>query len=174
MEKTKKPWLIVMCGLSGSGKSTLAKKIADKRDAEIISSGELRKEMFGDETHQEDKNKLFAEYNKRIRAALERGSDVISDKTNLSIRSRRAILEAVKNLDIYKECVICNIPFEKCLENNRNRERHVPEEVIYRQLYGFQVPFLEEGWDSISILPRVGSISCEQMAGFDQTVHDVH
>lgn len=83
MEKTKKPWLIVMCGLSGSGKSTLAKKIADKRDAEIISSDELRKEMFGDETHQEDKNKLFTEYNKRIRAALERGSDAISDKTNL-------------------------------------------------------------------------------------------
>lgn len=27
MEKTKKPWLIVMCGLAGSGKSTLAKKI---------------------------------------------------------------------------------------------------------------------------------------------------
>lgn len=168
MEKTKKPWLIVMCGLAGSGKSTLAKKIADERDAEIISSDELRKEMFGDETHQEDKNKLFTEYNKRIRTALERGSDVISDKTNLSIRSRRAILEAVKNLDIYKECVICNIPFEKCLENNRNGERHVPEEVIYRQLYGFQVPFLEEGWDSISILPRVGSIPYEQMAGFDQ------
>lgn len=168
MEKTKKPWLIVMCGLAGSGKSTLAKKISDKRDAEIISSDELRKEMFGDKTHQEDKNKLFVEYNKRIRAALERGSDVIADKTNLSIRSRRAILEAVKDLDIYKECVICNIPFEKCLENNRNRERHVPEEVIRRQLYGFQVPFLEEGWDSISILPRVGSIPCEQMAGFDQ------
>ena len=35
-------------------------------------------------------------------------------------------------------------------------------------MYGFQVPFLEEGWDSISILPRVGSIPCEQMAGFDQ------
>lgn len=51
MEKTKKPWLIVMCGLAGSGKSTLAKKIADKRDAEIISGDELRKEMFGDETH---------------------------------------------------------------------------------------------------------------------------
>ena len=168
MEKTKKPWLIVMCGLAGSGKSTLAKKIADKRDAEIISGDELRKEMFGDETHQEDKNKLFTEYNKRIRAALERGSDVIADKTNLSIRSRRAILEAVKDLDIYKECVICNIPFEKCLENNRNREKHVPEEVIRRQLYGFQIPFLEEGWDSISIFPRVGSIPCEQMAGFDQ------
>lgn len=80
MEKTKKPWLIVMCGLACSGKSTLAKKIADERDAEIISSDELRKEMFGDETHQEDKNKLFTEYNKRIRTALERGSDVISDK----------------------------------------------------------------------------------------------
>ena len=100
MEKTKKPWLIVMCGLAGSGKSTLAKKIAVERNAEIISSDELRKEMFGDETHQEDKNKLFTEYNKRIRTALERGSDVIADKTNLSIRSRRAILEAVKNLDI--------------------------------------------------------------------------
>ena len=84
MEKTKKPWLIVMCGLAGSGKSTLAKKIAAERNAEIISSDELRKEMFGDETHQEDKNKLFTEYNKRIRTALERGSDVIADKNRFS------------------------------------------------------------------------------------------
>lgn len=52
MEKTKKPWLIVMCGLAGSGKSTLAKKIADEKDAEIISSDELRKEMFGDEKYE--------------------------------------------------------------------------------------------------------------------------
>lgn len=168
MEKTKKPWLIVMCGLAGSGKSTLAKKIAAERDAEIISSDELRKEMFGDETHQEDKNKLFTEYNKRIRAALKRGSNVIADKTNISIRSRRVILETAKDLDIYRGCVICNIPFEKCLENNSTRERHVPEEVIRRQLYGFQVPFQEEGWDSISMLPRAGSIKYSLMNGFDQ------
>lgn len=167
-KKSGKPWLIVMCGLSGSGKSTIAKKIAGERDAVIISSDELRKELFGNEAHQEDKNMLFAEYNKRVRTALERGVDVIADKTNLSIRSRRSLLEVVKDIDIRRKCVICNIPFEKCLENNSARVRHVPEEAIRRQLYGFQVPFQEEGFDSISILPRIGSINYDLMVGFEQ------
>lgn len=37
-----RPKLIVMCGLSGSGKSNTAKELAEKYDAEIISSDSIR------------------------------------------------------------------------------------------------------------------------------------
>ena len=45
-----KPILIVMCGLAGSGKSTMAKNISSLLDdVEIVSSDELRKELFDNE-----------------------------------------------------------------------------------------------------------------------------
>ena len=94
-----KPILIVMCGLAGSGKSTMAKNISSLLDdVEIVSSDELRKELFGNEEYQGDKDKLFKEYNNRILTALGSKGVVIADKTNISIRSRKSLLDAVKSL----------------------------------------------------------------------------
>ena len=166
---SEKPTLTVMCGLSGSGKSTKAHEIAERTGAIVVSSDELRKELFGDERFQGEKDKLFREYHKRVHDNLAAGRDVVADKTNISIRSRRALLEAVKDLDVYKDCVICNVKYSDCLENNRNRSYQLPDEVIRRQLYGFQVPFCEEGWDEIrfTTLPKQ-IISAQMMGGFDQ------
>lgn len=42
-------------------------------------------------------------------------------------------------------------PYEKCLENNRNRDRQVPEDVIERMYKHWNTPYWFEGWDSIEI-----------------------
>ena len=41
------PQFIMMIGLPGSGKSTLAKEIAKNINGQVISSDEIRKEIFG-------------------------------------------------------------------------------------------------------------------------------
>ena len=48
--------LIYMLGIPGSGKSYMAKKIAKQERAEIISTDEIRRELFGDARK---KNKIF-------------------------------------------------------------------------------------------------------------------
>ena len=53
--------------------------------------------------------------------------------------------------DVTKESIIVATQYEKCLEQNKNRERKVPEEVIDRMYKSFQVPTFTEGWDLIDI-----------------------
>ena len=58
---------IMMIGLSASGKSTCAKAI---KEATIISSDEIRKELFGDYKDQKHNHLVFEEMRKRIKQSL--------------------------------------------------------------------------------------------------------
>ena len=48
-----------MCGLPASGKTTKAKEIVAEEGAEYVSSDEIRKELYGDESDQTNPNKVF-------------------------------------------------------------------------------------------------------------------
>lgn len=170
-----KPILWVMVGLSGSGKSTIAKKIADDySNTIIISSDNIREELTGNYEDQEHNEEVFNVFHDRIRKNLENKQNVIADATNLTIKSRRAILNKVNGLDIEKICVIIPKSFKKCKEDNLHREHPVPEDVLNKQLRRFQVPFKEEGWSKIKIhyLLKDGyepnEIRFLDMEGFDQ------
>ena len=170
-----KPILWVMVGLSGSGKSTIAKKIADDNpNTAIISSDNIREELTGDYEDQKHNEEVFKIFHDRIRKNLENKQNVIADATNLTIKSRRAILSKVNGLDIEKICVIIPKPFEKCKEDNLHREHPVPEEVLDKQIRRFQISFMEEGWDEICIYDiskegyKPNTLSLIDMNGFDQ------
>ena len=170
-----KPILWVMVGLSGSGKSTIAKKIADdNHNSVIVSSDNIREELTGDYEDQKHNEEVFKIFHDRIRKNLENKQNVIADATNLTIKSRRAILSKVNGLDIEKICVIIPKPFEKCKEDNLHREHPVPEEVLDKQIRRFQIPFMEEEWDEICIYDiskrgyKPNTLSLIDMNGFDQ------
>jgi len=164
------PELMVMCGLSGSGKSTWAEREAKQCGYEIVSSDDIRAEL-GDVNDQSRNNEVFQIFYQRIKHHLKADHHVIADATFLTIKERRRILEEVKDIKCYKSCTVKVLPFEKCLENNRARDRQVPEAVIYRQRAKFQIPFKEEGWDDIHIIAK-GDIEYGEllvsMNGFDQ------
>lgn len=166
------PELMVMCGLSGSGKSTWAEREAKQWGYEIVSSDDIRAEL-GDVNDQSRNNEVFQIFYQRIKDHLKAGHHVIADATFLTIKERRRILEEVKGIKCYKSCTIKALPFEKCLENNRTRDRQVPEAVIYRQRAKFQVPFEEEGWDEIIVSRLYYGMNdmdffVRKMLGFDQ------
>lgn len=164
--------LIVLCGLQGSGKSTVAKTLAEKYSnlfgstsgpysewggqamtdfpAVIISSDQIRKD------HPEianDNDKVFDKYYADINYFLRKGSNVIADATNITIKSRKQIFERVKE-PCKKICYIVNTPIETCRERltirNQDPNTHfVPLDVLDKYHKSFQVPFKEEGWDEI-------------------------
>jgi len=145
-----KPTLWVMCGLSGSGKSTIAKQLAQEHEnTVIVSSNSVRKELTGDYENQDHNEEVFKIFHKRIREALENNINVIADATNITMKSRRAILENVKGIDCHKVAYLIPKPFEQCKADNLNRPHPVPEEVLDKQLRKFQIVFYEEGWDLI-------------------------
>lgn len=168
-----KPSLYVMCGLSGSGKSNIAKEYQKKIPGSVvISSDEIREEICnGDRADQSKNGEVFRIFHDRIRKNLEKHKSVIADATNITCKSRRAILDKVNGFDINKICLIVPKPYEQCLADNKLREWSVPDEVIENQCRRFQIPFKEEGWTEIRI---VGGFEDrpykfdEMMKGYDQ------
>lgn len=143
-----KPTLWVMVGLSGSGKSSVAKEIAENNSNTIIVSlDNICEELTGkveDQSKNEEVSKVF---HKRIRETLENNTNVVADATNITMRSRRAIIENVKGIDCYKIVYLIPKPFRQCKLDNLNRQHPVSEEALDGQLRKFQIPFIEEGFD---------------------------
>lgn len=143
-----KPQLYIMVGLSGAGKSTAAKEIAETEENTIIvSSDAIREELTGKVEDQSKNEEVFKVFHKRIREALENNTNVIADATNITMRSRRAIIENVKGIECRKIAYLIPKPFDQCKIDNLNRQHPVPEEVLDRQIRKFQIPFMEENFD---------------------------
>lgn len=143
--------LFMMIGLPASGKSTLAEQIAKSEDAEIVSSDNIRKELYGDENIQGDNNKVFRILQERIINGLKNNKNMIYDATNINYKRRMEFLQKIRKLKIEKIAIMVATPYEQCLIRNSQRERQVPEEVIKRMYFNFYVPQYFEGWDDIQI-----------------------
>ena len=148
------PTLYMMIGLPSSGKSTYAQRlIRDHKNSIIISSDELRKELYNNVDDQDHNGELFTELHRRIKSALTSGKYeyVIYDATNINSRRRRAFINEIKSIDCYKVAVVIATPYEVCLRQNWCRERQVPDDVIKRMYMSWQTPAYFEGWDDIRI-----------------------
>ena len=148
-----KPKLYIMIGISASGKSTIAKQIAERDNCIIVSSDAIRGEICEGGVSDQSKNEeVFRIFHRRIKENLLKGNNVIADATNITIKSRKAIFDAVKNIDCYKIGYLVVKNIKDCIKDNKNSDRvAVPDEVIYRQVGKFQIPFREEGYDNIVI-----------------------
>lgn len=146
------PKLIMMIGLPGSGKSTYAKEIAEKENAVIISSDNMREELYGDINDKEHNFELFIELHKRVKDNLKNDTNVVIDSTNISYKKRKIFLNELKRVNCYKECYFVATPYEKCLEQNSIRNRKVPEYVIKRMYKTIYIPQYYEGFDKIHII----------------------
>lgn len=144
-----------MVGLPASGKSTIAKELSTYENAVIHASDELRKELFGDENANDKNDILFAELHKRIKNDLLEGKNVIYDATNINYKKRKAFLEEIKKINVFKKCILVATPYEDCLIQNSTRERKVPEYVIKRMYKQINIPQWYEGWDDIEIVYNV-------------------
>ena len=175
-----KPKLYIMIGISASGKSTIAKQIAERDNCIIVSSDAIRGEICEGEVSDQSKNEeVFRIFHRRIKENLLKGNNVIADATNITIKSRKAIFDAVRKIDCYKIGYLVVKNIEGCIKDNKNSDRvAVPDEVIYRQVRKFQIPFYEEGYNIIVIedLNKNNSelflvndmIRHQQMSKFDQ------
>jgi len=142
---------IMLVGLPASGKSDFARQYSKKYDAVIHSSDALRQEMFGDENHQEDNGILFQELFKRIKKDLSNGKSVVFDACNINAKRRRTLLLELNRFNMERHCCIIAKPYDDCLQDNRNRERSVPDYIIKKMREGFWCPMHCEGWDNIYI-----------------------
>lgn len=179
-----KPKLIIMVGISGAGKSSVAESISYNlrtygRDCVTVSSDSIRGEICDGGVQDQSKNaEVFQIFHSRIQEHLKSGLDVIADATNITMKSRRAIINAVKGIDCHITAFVVAKQIEDCLEDNLERQYPVPHHVILKQAGRFQVPFYEEGFDDIVLNgdgenePFFYNDKLDAMSGFEQ--HNPH
>lgn len=154
----RKPRLTLLCGLSASGKSQYIKdqiEVREKSDAVILSTDNLRKKICGSVEDQSMNGAVFQKFHNLIRSNLKNGMDVFAEATNITMKSRRAILNIIKGIDCEKICVVIVKPIGECKRDNIDREHPVPDYVIDKQARKFQIPFAEEGWDEIKFVDQI-------------------
>jgi predicted kinase len=140
---------VMMVGLPGSGKSTYIEKYYS--DYRIHSSDAIREELSGDVNNQDINNQVFSTLHKRVKEDLVAGYNVVYDATNINWKRRKSFLQELKNINCHKECILMATPFELCVQRNSERKRKVPYSVTERMYTNFDIPWYNEGWDSIVI-----------------------
>lgn len=158
---------LIMVGPSGSGKSTIAKEIktfleskdiVDGRDRRtlVLSSDSIRDELYGtDREYDKSKNQeVFALLHRRIKDMCG-DCNIIIDATNLTIKTRASLINCTKKSKdkIYYIAYVMTTFIENCKVQNAKREgvARVPEEVIIKHAKAFEIPILEEGFNSIQL-----------------------
>lgn len=173
--------LIMLMGVAGSGKSTWAKryielenKIDPTTNIYILSSDELRKELYGDENDQTHNTEVFKELHKRVLSIFntETNAIVIYDATNLNRKRRIAFLNSLPN-GVKKNIIVFPISFFTVMERMKNRERKVPDYAVLRQFKQMEFPQWYEGWDNINI-ELTESVSCGEVLCNMNIPHDNH
>jgi predicted kinase len=154
-------YFYMMIGFPGCGKSTWVKNNVDDLNStsrpvvhssdNIIEEwaknrGKTYSDIFSDSIELATK-KFFRD----LTDSFENGDNVLVDRTNLSINSRKKILQMVPKDQDYKKIavhVFCN---EDELFNRLNNRvgKSIPENVIRSMIKSFQEPSLEEGFDDI-------------------------
>jgi predicted kinase len=147
--------LVIMIGIPGSGKSTLIQTWSQAQCCLIISTDEIRAQLFGDEAIQGSWLLVWQEVQRQFREAVEQihGGTVdfaIYDATNTRRRNRRAVMALARSVGFTEIVgVWLDPPLELCVQRNQSRFRQVPDAVVqrmYRQLWSCP-PRLREGLD---------------------------
>lgn len=146
-----KPIFTMLCGLPASGKSTYAKQLSNETKSIICSSDSIREELYGNENSQDNNEEVFKILHNRIKENLKIGNSVIYDATNVSYKRRKSFLFELRRIECVKKCVIISTPFEVCCEQNRLRDRVVPNEIIKKMYLNWNTPYWFEGWDYIEL-----------------------
>lgn len=77
---------------------------------------------------------------------------VYIDATHLTIGSRAQWIKIAQDIDVPIRCVHFDIPFDRCLERNKQRLAVVPDSVMERMAISFVSPAVDEGFASIKII----------------------
>lgn len=150
-----KPLAHFLIGTPASGKSTFAQLILQLGSCEIISTDDIRNELYGDAKIQGEWFNIESIAIDRICTALKLGKSIIYDATNCKRCFRIDFLTKVKTQVALSELNQPNwigwylqTPLQTCIEWNQQRNRQVPTAIIesmYKSLQEFP-PVRGEGF----------------------------
>lgn len=155
------PTCFILVGFVGSGKSTLSNVLKAKHNALVLSTDDyvMKKAFLSGETYNEafEKNIKAAEkeFNSSIKDAISSKRNVIIDRTNLTIKSRKKIIDKFKAAGYKVIAVVVRTSKARRDEVNHQRSlsgREISDSVRNRMEKSYQEPSVYEGFDKILLI----------------------
>lgn len=150
------PVLYVLIGPAGSGKSTIAEQMKERMAVRIVSTDEIRQNMFGSAEDQRNGSEVFDRAYNMIRDHINHRRNVVFDATNTTKKGREELLRRVnmKKNPFHKIAVIVMTDIDGCKRQNLMRDRKVPESVIERQMEQFwrDAQSIENQFDAVYVV----------------------
>jgi len=143
--------LYILIGIPACGKSTYANSLKNENTI-VLSSDQIRKELFGSEKSQINNSLVFSTLYSRAKAFLNDKKDVIIDSTAINRFERQRILSNFTKQDIKKVAIVFSTPINACIERDRLRNRCVGEDIISMYANKFEPPNKKEGFDEIILI----------------------
>lgn len=150
------PLFIMLVGAPGSGKTTY-RKLGIKTDGlNIVSSDDYIEIMAGQRgmTYNQSFQCFIDEAtkisNEHFRETISEKRNVIIDKTNMTVKSRRKFLSQLPK-EYTKIAVVMETDRGTILERNNDRDegRKIKEEIVLDMLSRFEYPTINEGFDLV-------------------------
>ena len=151
--------MFLMCGNCGAGKTVFAKDFAKKNGYIYLSIDKLYEQFNGDERNREGKFEIWQNFYKMIHYYETFESDVVVDTNAPTLFDRTEFLNWFPTFEHH--LIWIDAPINLCLENNRNRERVIPEDVMKKLFLNFEEPTMftytmscraRSQWKSISMI----------------------
>jgi predicted kinase len=160
--------LILLIGLPNSGKSTFRSELNNFGEYFVLSRDDLLETFYEVKTgekasynemynyiHKDDK--ILKEFENCFRAQIEQSqkySNVLVDMTQLSLSSRRKMLNNFQNFR--KSAIVVMTDNAELYKRNKERfqktNKYISEKVIFNMMTSFVFPVLEEGFEDIELV----------------------
>ncbi|TVQ44219.1 MAG: WYL domain-containing protein [Gloeocapsa sp. DLM2.Bin57] len=145
-----------LIGIPGSGKSTFAQLLASEIDGVIVSTDEIRAQLYSDAATQGMWRDIEAEVLRKIHNAVKAQKVVIYDATNTMREWRLDFL--YKTVHLYNIQWLgwhLDVPVEICQQTNQLPDRQVPDEIIKGMSINLEQfpPGVEEGLLTLYSVP---------------------
>ena len=140
----------LVCGISGGGKTVLTHRIARKNKGLIMLDTDKYYELInGDECiHENTFDVWITIFNDLHKYEID-NQDVVFTTNALTVAQRKQFIEWFPTFTHHILWVTA--PKEKCIEGNKSRRRHMPEEILEKDWHLMEFPNAhEEGWETIS------------------------
>ena len=157
------PTVYLLLGAQGSGKSTWAGANAERLEATVLASDEVRNELertgAGDPN---DGNRVFQIVEAELDSLLAQGRNVIVDATHARWTWRRGEIAVARGRGAHVVGVWFDAPLDLCLARNATRpgggwgDRTVPDDLLKWVWEGFEKPGADE-FDEVWRIDEVSS-----------------
>lgn len=151
---------IFLVGLPGSGKSTAAKgfnEIRIESSDDIIETAARVKGKTYDEVFKDEIALADTLFKKNVAMNAKCGHDMIIDRTNLNIKSRKSLIDLVNQNSGDHSYIFTALTFLVTDDEEWNRRlesrigKTIPKNILISMKNSFVVPSLEEGFSNILI-----------------------